>query len=147
MNAHREVLSRPGPSQDGGKLVFHTCRCILRLYTINETREQYSLLDTILHYILDFGPPGNIYKNDGQVLLVDEDAFPSLVSICSANEKEDTGGTAEGLNPAIALGGFGQTNPTPLAERAWGGGGAPVVGTQMCVYLYSLNNALLEGSR
>ena len=32
------------------------------MYTINEARKQYRLLDTVFNYILYFGPPGNIYK-------------------------------------------------------------------------------------
>ena len=30
----------------------------IKLYTINEAHKQYSLLDTIVNYIFDFGPPG-----------------------------------------------------------------------------------------
>ena len=45
-------------SQDVGKQVFGNLPWKFSFYGINGARKQYSLLDTIFNYIIDFGPPG-----------------------------------------------------------------------------------------
>ena len=47
-----------GLSQEDGKQVFGTFPYIFRFYTIHETLNQYSSLDTTRDHISYFGPPG-----------------------------------------------------------------------------------------
>ena len=49
---------RLSPKQDVGKWVFGRFPSKFKLYTINEAHKQYSLLDTIFHYMFYLGPPG-----------------------------------------------------------------------------------------
>ena len=54
-------VPRPGPEPDSCEIGFWHVSLKLRFYTINETRVQYSLLDTIFEYICTMDIQENIY--------------------------------------------------------------------------------------
>jgi hypothetical protein len=64
--ARHRLVAKPGC----GEIGFRHTSFNMYIYTINEARKHYILLDTILNYMFYFGPPGKPDKNQENLLHV-----------------------------------------------------------------------------